>query len=268
VVEAANAGAVGQSWSPAYPLHDVAVVTSPLSFGGAEGSPAAGWVVHVNDQVATVEAHWPDGFVDSMTPTTGWAVVAHNGTDSNATIVALSNTGAALKTLAGNTGLGQPPAECVPPPPAPPALPPAGAEQPDDAAAARQAITNAYETVFTHGSDATANAALIEDPDSLKEAQEAVRSNFPEAIDTVTVTVGDIVFTSKTEAALYFELKYSGGAQFGQQIGFAKLIDGTWKISHDTMCVVLGWGGGQCNGGSGSIPASPPATAPATIPSN
>ncbi len=105
--------------------------------------------------------------------------------------------------------------------------------------------------MFTHGSDPATNAPLIEDPDSLKQAQETTRSNFPEAVNTVTVTVGEIVFTSKTEAALYFELKYTGGALFGQQIGYAKLIDGTWKISHDTMCMVLGWGGGMCDGGSG-----------------
>ena len=133
----------------------------------------------------------------------------------------------------------------MPPPPAPPALPPAGAEQPDDPAAAKQAITDTYQTVFTHGSDPTTNAQLIEDPDSSSRRQETVKSNFPEAVDTVTVTVGDIVFTSKTEAALYFELNYTGGALFGKQIGYAKLIDGTWKISHDTMCMVLGWGGGH-----------------------
>jgi hypothetical protein len=270
VVEAANQGAVGQTSSPSYPLHDVATITMPLRFGDSEGSPAVGYIVNTNDQVVKVEARWADGFVDSMAPNNGWAVVAHNGTSLDATVVALSSSGATLKTFATNGygGYAQPPAECVPPPPAPPALPPAGAEQPDDPAAAKQAITNAYQTVFTHGSDATLNASFMEDPDSLTSALATTKSNFPQAVDTVTVKVGDIVFTSKTEAALYFELNYQGGAEFGQQIGYAKLIDGTWKISHDTMCMVLSWGGGQCSGGSGSSPGAPPATPLTTVPNN
>jgi hypothetical protein len=268
VVEAANQGAVGQAGSPEYPLQDVAVVTAPLRFGEAEGSAANGFIVNVDDQVTKVEAKWADGFVDSTAPTKGWAVVAHNGTSPDATITAFNNSGVALKTIsAGATTYVQPPAECSPPPPAPAPLPAAG-EQPDDPAAAKQAITNAYQTVFTHGSDPTTNEQYIEDPDSLRQAQDTVRSNYPQAVDTVTVKIGDIVFTSKTEAALYFELDYQGGAQFGQQIGYAKLIDGSWKISHDTVCMVLGWGGGQCGGGSGSSPGSPPATPLTTVPSN
>jgi hypothetical protein len=268
VVEVANQGAVGQPTSPAYPLHDVAVVTSPFRFGDSEGSPAIGFIVNTNDQVAKVEARWSDGFVDSMAPSNGWAVVAHNGTKDPSTIVALNNTGAVLKTLTADWGtFPQPPAECTPPPPAPPALPAPG-EQPDDPTAAKQAITNAYQTVFTHGSDPTTNAQYIEDPDSIQRAMQSLRANFPQAVDTVTVKVGDIVFTSKTEAALYFELDYQGGALFGQQIGHAKLIDGTWKIANQTMCMVLSWGGGQCGGGSGSSPGVPPATPLTTVPNN
>jgi hypothetical protein len=260
-LEAANAGAVGQTGSPGYPLHDDAALTSPFRFGDAEGSPAVGFILNTSDQVAKVEARWSDGFVDSMAPSSGWAVVAHNGTNVDATITAFSNTGTALKTFSGNgAGFAQPPSECMPTPPPPPTLPPAGAEQPDDSAAARQAITNAYQTVFTHGSDPATNAQYIEDPDSIQQAADTTRSNFPEAVDTVTVNVGDIVFTSKTEAALYFELKYQGGAEFGQQIGYAKLIDGTWKIAHDTMCKVLSWGGGQCSAGPASPPGSPTTT--------
>jgi len=66
-----------------------------------------------------------------------------------------------------------------------------------------------------------------------------VKKNYPEATDTITVEVGDVVFLSKTEAALYFELKYTGGVMFGKQIGYAKLIDGQWKIARDTMCMVF-----------------------------
>jgi len=267
VVEAANNGAVGQSYSPSYPLHDVAAVMSPLMFGDAEGSPARGWIINTSDQVAKVDASWADGFVDSMAPSNGRAVLAHNGSTADATVNVFDGSGAVLATLPANLGTyAQTPAECMPPPPAPPELPPAGAEQPDDPAAAQQAITTAYQTVFTHGSDPETNAPLIEDPDSLKQANETTKANFPEAVDTITVTVGEIRFLSKTEAALYFELNYQGGALFGQQVGYAKLIDGTWKISHDTVCMVLGWGGGMCDGQSGSSPGVPSAPPLTTVP--
>ena len=61
-----------------------------------------------------------------------------------------------------------------------------------------------------------------------------------------------------------------GSRSQSRGIGYAKLIDGTWKISHDTMCMVLGWGGGMCDSGasgSGSSPAAPPVTPLTTIPS-
>ena len=235
--------------------------------------------MHSNDQVAKVEAHWPDGFVDSMAPANGWAVVAHNGATSDATVTALDASGRCLKTITSGDGVtSQAPAECIPPPPAPPALPPAGAEQPDDADAARQPSPTPTRRCSRTAAILRRTRRSSKIPDSLKQAQETTRSNFPEAVDTVTVTVGDIVFTSKTEAALYFELKYTGGALFGQQIGYAKLIDGTWKISHDTMCMVLGWGGGMCDGGRDRHPAgparaegsppSPPAAPLTTVPNN
>ena len=128
--------------------------------------------------------------------------------------------------------------------------------------AATKAITDAYQTVFTHGSDPTTNATLMEDPASVQSALDTVKQNFPQAAATVTVKIGDLHFLSKTDAALVFELDYQGGAEFGQQIGYAKLIDGQWKIARDTLCMVAGWGGGQCNpppdpSRSSTAPSSP-----------
>jgi hypothetical protein len=248
MVELANDGAVGQTGAGVYPLHDVAVVTSPFAFGQAEGSPAVGWIVNTGDQVAQVQATWGDGFVDSMAPASGWAVVAHNGSHTDVTITVADGSGAVLETFTPDEfTYQQPPPECVPPPPPPPELPPAGTEQPDDVAAATQGVRDAYESVFTHGSDPEHNATLMEDPDTVQAALGTTKANFPEAADSVTIEVGEIRFLSQTEAALFFELKYTGGALFGKQIGYAKLIDGTWKISRDTLCMVAGWGGGQCD---------------------
>jgi hypothetical protein len=208
-------------------------------------------MVQTTDDVTNVRATWIDGFVDEMAPVNGWAVVAHNGaaapkaldvTLSDGSVVALGG----LETNGGYGGYTYP-AKCSPPPPPPPELPPAGEEQPADPDSARQSVTEAYQYVFTHDHDPDQNGNYIENADALKAPGDQVKQNFPEASATVTVEVGEIRFLSATEAALFFELKYDGGALFGQQIGYAKVIDDRWKIEYDTMCMVLGWGGGQCD---------------------
>jgi hypothetical protein len=186
-----------------------------------------------------------------MVPVDGWAIVAHSGEVGPTAVEVTGPDGSitAIEGIESNGGYGgySYPAACSPPPPRPPELPPAGEEQPADPDAAVQGITDAYQYVFTHGHDPNNNGDYIENADALKAPAAQVKENFPEANDTVTVDVGEIRFLSATDAALFFELKYSGGAQFGQQIGYAKVIDGRWKIDYSTMCMVLGWGGGTCD---------------------
>jgi hypothetical protein len=250
--EASNAEAVTQGGSPQFPMDDKpAAARGPLPLGQMEGAPACVYMVQTTDDVTNVRATWSDGFVDEMAPVNGWAIVAHNGEAPPKALEATSTDGStvAIGGFDYNGGYGgyAYPAQCSPPPPPPPELPPAGEEQPTDADAARQAITEAYQYVFTHGNDPDNNGNYIENAEALKDPAATVKQNFPEANDTVTVEVGEIRFLSATEAALFFELKYSGGALFGQQIGYAKVVDGSWKIDYSTMCMVLGWGGGQCD---------------------
>ena len=135
VVEAANDGAVGQSYSSAYPLHDVAMVTSSVMFGDAEGSPAR----RMGRAQRTTRS--PTSKRSGRTvSSTRWRrrragrPSRTTAADGDATITALDGSGAVLATLPATAdSYVQTPAECIPPPPAPPALPPAGAEQPDDA---------------------------------------------------------------------------------------------------------------------------------------
>ncbi len=244
MAELSNAEAVTQTGSPALPLEGPAANRAEAPFGQAEGSPVSAWVLQTNDQVTSVRAAWPDGTVDEMTPVQGWAVVAHTGSGLPNTLDAVLADGS---TVSLKNSSYEYPASCQPPPPKPPELPPAGSEQPADVAAATQDVTAAYEYVFTAGNDASKNGDYIEDAESVKSAAEQTKQNFPQATETVSVEVGEVRFLSATEAALFFELKYDGGALFGQQIGYAKLIDGHWKIERDTMCMVLGWGGGQCD---------------------
>jgi hypothetical protein len=246
MAELSSTEAVAQNGSPEYPLDGPAASRGETQLGQMEGAPVSSYMVQTNSDVTNVRATWPDGFVDEMAPVNGWAIVAHAGNTPPTTIEVVLGDGSVTPLKNFHNGYGFP-AQCNPPPPPPPELPPAGKEQPADAAAATQGVTEAYQYVFTHGNNRDNNGTYIEDAESLKTAGDQVKQNFPEATDTVTVEVGEIRFLSTTEAALYFELKYDGGAMFGQQIGYAKLIDGHWKIARDTMCMVFSWAGAQCD---------------------
>lgn len=245
LAELSNAEAVAQSGMQLLPMKEAAANRGQVPLGMAEGSPTSAWMIQTDDTVANVRASWPDGFTDEMAPVDGWAIVAHAGGANPSSLDAILKDGStvALRT----DGAYAYPSECSPPPPPPPELPPAGTEQPDDVSAAEQAVHKAYETVFNHDVSKDEKGQYIEDAENLKAAGDQVQKNFPDASNSVTVNVGEIRFLSKTEAALYFELDYTGGALFGKQIGYATLIDGVWKISRDTMCMVYGWGGGQCD---------------------
>jgi hypothetical protein len=246
MAELSSAEAVTQSGSPQFPLDAPAAPRGEVPFGQMENAPVSAYMVQANSDVTTVRGTWPDGFVDEMAPENGWAIVAHTGATQVSALVALLADGSSLSLTSGQGGYTYP-AKCSPPPPPPPELPPAGSEQPADVTTASQDITTAYQYVFTHGNDRSNNGLYIEDAANLKTAGDQATKNFPTASDTITVEVGEIRFLSTTEAALYFELKYDGGTMFGQQIGYAKLIDGHWMIARDTMCMVFGWAGAQCD---------------------
>lgn len=248
MAELSNEEAVAQSGSPQYPVNEVAEARGQVPLGQMEGAPASAYMVQTNAEVANVRATWPDGSVDEMVPVEGWAIVAHNGATPASTLEVVLADGSTLpvKDFQNNYGYSYP-AECNPPPPPPAELPPAGDEQPADADAAKQSVTEAYQYVFTNGNDKSDNGLYLEDAENLKSAGDQAKSNFTTASDTITVEVGEIRFLSATEAALYFELKYDGGMLFGKQVGYAKLIDGRWKIARDTMCMVFGWAGSQCD---------------------
>lgn len=248
LAELSNFEAVTQSGAQLWPLRAPAATRGEVPLGLLEGAPVSAWMVQANGDVATVRGTWPDGFSDEMAPVDGWAIVAHTGTTAPSSLQALLRDGSAVDLETdGNAVNGFYPAECSPPPPPPPELPPAGTEQPADVEAASEGVRTAYTQVFNHEVPPEDKGAYIEDNENLKEQAERTQANFPQAAETIVVEVGEIRFLSATDAALYFELKYEGGALFGKQVGYARLIDGVWKIARDTMCMVYGWAGAPCS---------------------
>jgi hypothetical protein len=136
-----------------------------------------------------------------------------------------------------------PPATCEAP--APP-LPRPGDEQPADAEAAAIAVRAAFVQLFGHGSTREARLAVVDDTSGLGAPMDRVARDFPRAVETTTVTVGDLVFTSATEARVHYRLDYEGGASLGNRVGDAVFVDGAWKIRRETYCGVLAGAGAPC----------------------
>jgi hypothetical protein len=248
IAELSNEEAVSQNGSASFPLDGPAASRGETALGQQEGAPVSSYMVQTNDEVTNVRGTWPDGVVDEMAPVDGWAVVAHSGAASASALEVVLGDGStvALKDFGPGSSASYP-AQCTPPPPPPPELPPAGEEQPADVAAASQAVTDVYLTVFTHGSDPDRNETLIEDGPALRPLNDKAKENFGQARETITVEVGEIRFLSATEAALYYELKYEGAMLLGRQVGYAKFIDGQWKVARDTMCSLLSSAGAECD---------------------
>ena len=62
---------------------------------------------------------------------------------------------------------------------------------------------------------------------------------------SVALTITELVFVSATEAVFTYDLE-TGMADFPGQIGRARFLDGTWKITRATLCQDLGKAGVQC----------------------
>ncbi len=118
--------------------------------------------------------------------------------------------------------------------------------QPFVRARAEAAVKAAYAQAFTGGQDPAHSLAAVEDgPDLAATLAQAIQ-NFPEATHTAAVTTSDIVFTDPRHAALRFRIAYQGGIDFGKQNGNALIVDGKWKVSRGTYCMVMGWAGATC----------------------
>lgn len=217
---------------------------APATVGTAEGDPVQVLAVRVASTVAKVTMRTSHG-EDSTAPVQGLAVLAVEGAASSGQLTATDDHGHTVATVPLPTAPTQSTAACAP---KPPSLPPPGA-QPADVAAAQQAVQHAYTLAFTSVPSQQSNyasLALVQDGADLHATVDQVRKNFPTAAATATVKVGQIVFTSPTDAALFFTVTYQDGAPYGTQIGHAVLENGSWLVSRDTYCGLMAFGGASC----------------------
>lgn len=213
--------------------------------GVAEGDPR--WVVVAAVDPAGATVTFPDGQVGSAVdiggltvasaPAPEWAEADHDETGHSATI---ETGGEVLEVSSWPHGSEQFHAEnCAPPPPS---LPEPG-EQPADAAEATESVREAISTVFGNP-DPEAKAAVLEHPDVVITAMEDLAQNYPGI--SSTAEMGDLVFTAPDTAFFFYDLVASDIADFDDQIGEARLVDGRWVISTESVCQQLRKGGVAC----------------------
>jgi hypothetical protein len=240
-----------------------------LTLGVADANPHRVVVVQVPAGTTSVTAAFDDGNVDRAEPEHGVALlVAPGGTPYDPELglvppgVELSFDGPEPTTIrADDATTWDDPVfneSCTPPPPD---LPGPG-EQPADPAGAEAAIRDTVAAVYA-GGEPGASAQLIDDPTGVEEAREQVRAGaFAEAADSAVAVIEELVFTSPREAIYRYRLETDDGV-FGDRFGAAVLRDGVWKLTRDTVCLDLGFAGGDCGGPV--TPVWPPMGAPLPV---
>jgi len=216
---------------------------TPSVVGAAEGSPVQVHVVSVSAGVVRVRLRTPGG-EDTATPVRGLAALAVAGSSTSGQLSAFDARGRQVASVSLPAAPTAASAACQP---QPPALPVPG-RQPAAPAAAAKAVRAAFRTAFTAEPAGQPYFSLgaVEGGSALHGALDQLRANFPQAVQTVSVSTGQLVFTSPTSAVTQFTLSYSGGAPYGTKNGTAVLRSGSWLVSRTTYCMVLGFGGASC----------------------
>ena len=94
---------------------------------------------------------------------------------------------------------------------------------------------------------AGARPASIDDNYGLEDVrQQIVDNGFGDAADGSEVTITELVFASADRGRLHLRPRRRRIAEFAGQLGRARFLDGTWKITRATLCQDLSKAGVQC----------------------
>lgn len=231
--------------------------------GQAEGDPVVWVTVRVPEETTRVEL-LRDGPPRDVAPAvSGWAIVATRWRDgdpvhvhedsgyvstapdvSELVVVAAAGDKVLARLPVGDEGgwYGTLPGQCEPP--GPPL--PAPGEQPADPDAAREAVRAIYAQAWNHTSSREDKLDAIHQPTGVERAMEQAAASYGQAVGSTVVEVGDIVFTSPTQAQLHFRLTYTGAPSLGHRVGGAVLVGGRWLVLRGTYCEVLSMAGAAC----------------------
>lgn len=115
---------------------------------------------------------------------------------------------------------------------------PSSGVQPSDVATAKHAVTVAFWTVYDSSKSMEERATLIDDATGIPS------SPLPPGIRS---QVHDVVFTSPTAATVIYDIYSEGSPAATDQLGHARYVDGTWKVTRTTICDALDLAGLRCS---------------------
>ena len=135
--------------------------------------------------------------------------------------------------------------DCV----APQELPAPGPEQPADVAAARQAVTDAFLLAHgAHDESQDQQMAAIDDPTDFPTYwNDLATGPFKDEVNAAVVGLDDVVFETATRAAIKYHWDVPGyNMSFANRFGEVVLVDGTWKVTRESMCQDFALASVQC----------------------
>ncbi len=231
--------------------------TSLRFMGFADGAPRRVLVVQASPDIETVSVVFGDGASDTTATVDGLAIlvvpgpVVAEGEDqwryANEVEYELTLSGGGATVTVPHVGLDQWAdagfrQSCEPPPPA---LPDPG-EQPADAALAEDEIRAAMGALYGGGADVEDNAAYLDDTTGVAEARQQVRDDgFEAEAASAKAFVEELVFTTPEEAWFRYRIE-TVGLDIDNRYGMAVVVDGSWRITRDTVCQDLAMAGGDC----------------------
>lgn len=252
-------------------LPNMSVVGTLGAIGVAEGAPLWVVVAQAPAGAAILRATFPDGPADEMEPIDGVAVLVGPASidpgdpaeyETTVPLEALDADGRSLGTGTARSGAYFPAelhdapyssaplssdeqgADCF----APSELPPPGAGQPADPAAARAEIERLFGVRFADRTDEE-RLANLDDPTGMREVYEQLRNGpYAQQVLGSRPVFRDLVFLSATRAVVQYESEIPGypPQAFGQQFGEVVFVDGTWKLTRESVCREVQLAGVSC----------------------
>lgn len=178
----------------------------------------------------------------------GPVTVNLTGADGTIETIELEAASGGLYPTSCPQELAPPPPEGVPPETVPPeTVPPEPAAGPleGNRAADRAEIIEVYDFWFNADVPVAAKASALDDPTGVIEAQIAVLQEFGSLIADAEAIVDSVEFVSETEASVAFHIDRAGSTAI-TAIGRAVLLDGSWRVTRDTVCPLIELGAVTC----------------------
>ena len=108
--------------------------------------------------------------------------------------------------------------------------------QPTHEDSARKAVRKAFETLYSPEPDKVKFLYLQDADAQVARAGKAAAGTTPHVAAASLPVVKKVVFTTKTHAAVLYEIDYGGNPVVGPKIGYAVLVGKVWKVTRATYC--------------------------------